>query len=118
MYKQGDIVWVSYPFSDNPTMTKARPALVIRNEISNNLDNDLLIAQITSILRKDKFSVMLTNESLSIPISQISEVRCNKIVTVRKDLVLGKLSSLKMKKMLEVVAKVMECVEIKKSIEK
>lgn len=114
MYKQGDIVWINYPFSDNPTITKARPALVISNELSNNLDNDLLIAQITSILRKDKFSVLLQNENLTVPISQISEVRCNKIVTVRKDLILGKLSSLKMKEMLEVITKVMECIEIRK----
>ena len=34
-YKQGDIIWVKYPFFDQPNKAKARPAVVVSHERSN-----------------------------------------------------------------------------------
>jgi mRNA interferase MazF len=95
MYKQGDIIAVNYPFSDNPALSKLRPAIVISNILSNNLDNDLLIAPITSILRNDIFSMQLVDNQLTISLPENSEIRCNKITTLRKSLVIRKISALK-----------------------
>lgn len=96
MYKQGDIIVVRYPLSDKPGKTIIRPVVIISNEISNNLDEDVLVCQVTTTLRNNKFSFLLKNEFLTVPMPQISEARCNKIATVRiwDKIVLDKISSL------------------------
>jgi len=106
MYKQGDIVWVPYPLADKQGKTKVRPAIIISSEESNSLDNDLLIAQITSIIRSDKFSFRVRNSDLENPLPKESEIRCNKITTIRKQLIMGKLSSLKSSKQRELYKRI------------
>ena len=64
MYKQGDIITVKYPFSDKPQKAKLRPAIVISNKKSNNLDNDLLIAPITTTIRATPFSFTIDNKDI------------------------------------------------------
>jgi mRNA interferase MazF len=46
-YSRGDIVLVSFPFTDL-TSTKRRPALVISPESFNQLNQDLILAAISS----------------------------------------------------------------------
>ena len=99
MYKQGDIIVVHFPFSDNIKKSKMRPAIVISNEISNNIDHDLIICPITTMLRRSVFSFLLDNGDLHEPLPQNSEVRCNKIATIRSNLVLSKISELSKDKM-------------------
>lgn len=106
MYKQGDIVAVHYPFSDDITKSKLRPAIVISNEMSNQLDNDLIISPITTTLRKTVFSFSLTNNDVINPLPKNSEVRCNKFTTIRESLVLGKISELKKDKLSELLIQV------------
>jgi len=72
----------------------------------NVLDNDMLIAQITSIIRGDKFSFQIRNSDLEIPLPKESEIRCNKIATIRKQLIIGKLSSLKPSKQRDLYKKI------------
>jgi mRNA interferase MazF len=90
--RQGDIVWVPYPHSDHSGKTKIRPALVVSGDESNALDNDLLIVQITSVLRGDRFSVRLTPTDTDIPLPKVSEIRCNKIATVKKTAVISRMA--------------------------
>jgi len=111
MYKQGDIIWVKYPFSDQPQTSKLRPAVVVSNEVSNRLDNDLLIAQITSALRGDAFSFTLTDKEVTGQLPKTSEVRCNKIVTIRQQLVEGKLSAIQPEKLHVLIRKVIKSFE-------
>lgn len=61
-YKQFDIIWVSYPFSDVSDKSKLRPALIVSNEISNSLDSDILACQITSTTTDDQFTIFLSGE--------------------------------------------------------
>lgn len=82
--------------------------LFISNDISNSLDNDYLLSPITSNLRNDVFSFRLENEFLSRPLPKLSEVRCNKIVTVRESVIIAKFVSLlpsEVTKLVEVVKK-------------
>lgn len=107
-YKQGDLVWLNYPYSDDFSQSKRRPAIIISNDISNSLDNDYLLSPITSNLRNDVFSFRLENEFLSRPLPKLSEVRCNKIVTVRESVIIAKFVSLlpsEVTKLVEVVKK-------------
>jgi len=93
-YKQGDLVWLNYPYSDDFSQSKRRPAIIISNDISNSLDEDYLLCPITSILRNDIFPFRLENEFLSRPLPKTSEARCNKIVTVRESIIIAKFASL------------------------
>ncbi len=93
-YKQFDIIWTPYPFSDTIENSKLRPAIIVSNELSNNLDNDILACPITSKLRKDEFSVVLTDGMLTNSLDLESEIRCNKIATIRKKLITQKVGEL------------------------
>lgn len=94
-YKQGDIVWVKYPFSDQPDKAKARPAVVVSHERSNQLDHDLIVAPVTSRIRGDAFSFLLTPDDTNVALPQMSEVRSNKMVTIRSMLMEKKITQLK-----------------------
>jgi mRNA-degrading endonuclease toxin of MazEF toxin-antitoxin module len=43
MLKQGDIIVVSYPLSNKPEKSIIRPVIIVSNEISNNLDKNVLV---------------------------------------------------------------------------
>ena len=95
MYNQGDIIAVYYPLTDKPVKTKLRPAIVVSNATSNQLDNDILVCPITSKIRGDQFSYLLINNNhLSSSLPSESEVRCNKIMTIRvwEKQIVGKIS--------------------------
>jgi mRNA-degrading endonuclease toxin of MazEF toxin-antitoxin module len=94
MYNQGDIIAVYYPLTDKPAKTKLRPAIVVSSSISNQLDNDILVCPITSKIRGDEFSFLLKDEDLLSPLPAESEVRCNKIMTIRawEKQIVGKIS--------------------------
>ncbi len=95
MYNQGDIVIVNYPFSDDFKKSKLRPAIVISNQISNSLDNDLLICPITTSIRESAFSFFINENDITDPLPRNSEIRCNKIATIRATLIINKISSIK-----------------------
>ena len=93
-YKQFDIVQAPYPFSDMAEKSKPRPEIIVSNELSNGLDNDFLVCPITSKLRENEFSVVLTDEMLTNSLDLESEIRCNKIATIRKKLIVFKVGEL------------------------
>lgn len=106
MYKQGDIVTVHYPFSDNPKKSKIRPAVVVSNEQSNSLDNDVLICPVTTTVRLTPFSFPITEGDTVTPLPKNSEVRCNKVVTMRNYTIIGKYSELKPESLTGILEKV------------
>jgi mRNA-degrading endonuclease toxin of MazEF toxin-antitoxin module len=108
MYKQGDIIIIRYPLSDKPAKSIIRPVVVISNELSNSLDKDILVCQITTHLRNDQFSILLTDDKVSVPMPEACEVRCNKIATVRvwDKVILDKISTVKAKGLSVIIDKV------------
>ncbi len=93
-YKQFDIIWTQFPLSDKIDKLKLRPALIVSNKISNGLDNDVIICPITSRIRGDEFAIVLTDEMVSNPLDVESEMRCNKITTIRNILFSSKIGEL------------------------
>ena len=92
---QGKIVWVRYPFSDNPDKYKYRPALVISNSEAHKIDNDVILLPVTSALHNDDFSFRLREECLKEgTLPKTSEVRCHKPATVRTSLIIRELNEL------------------------
>ena len=83
-FVKGDIVVLNFPFSDL-TGTKRRPALVIAD-----LDgDDIILCQITSQAKTDRYTVKLQNEDfVDGKLNVQSVVRPNKIFTADSSLIL------------------------------
>ena len=63
-YRQGDIVLVSFPFTDL-TSSKRRPALIISPDAFNAAGEDLVLAAITSHITHDPSAVQLAGTDYS-----------------------------------------------------
>lgn len=92
-YYQGDIVLVPFPFSDQ-TNSKNRPAIVVSNSTVNKT-SDVILAQISSEIRNDAFSFLLTENDLTDSLMTVSEVRCHKLFITDKRIIKRRISSLK-----------------------
>ncbi len=88
---EGDIVVVPFPFSDLKNFKK-RPALVL-----STLDGeDVIILQITSQNRLDKYTITIKKEDFEEGKLDIdSFVRCDRIYTIDKNVVIYKIGTLK-----------------------
>jgi mRNA interferase MazF len=111
-YRQFDIILVNYPFSDDPTQTKIRPALIVGNDASSSDDDDYLCCPITSTFRRGEFGIKLTENDLSVSLKIDSELRCNKIYTIRENLIFKKISTLKPQKHDEVIETIISAIEV------
>ena len=83
----GAIVLTDFPFTDL-TATKRRPALVISTD--NDRRTDILVAYITSVPRIESDAVPIAptpQTGLKVP----SMVRFDKIATISKDIIAGRL---------------------------
>ncbi len=111
-YEQGDIVWADYPLSDKPAKSKVRPVLIVSNADSNKLDNDLLIVPITSRIREEAFEIVLSNERLTNSLPAVSAVRCNKLHTIRRTRIAGKIASVTPTALKEIVETVYTAIRL------
>lgn len=93
-YVRGEIVWVKFPFTDTGT-TKLRPALVISNNLVNK-SGDHLLMQITTRLRNDSFSLLLSEKDFSdSPLLRQSELRIHKIFILNESMIAGGITKLR-----------------------
>lgn len=88
---ESDIVVVPFPFSDLKTFKK-RPALVL-----SSLDaEDIIILQITSQNRLDKYTVTIKEKDFKEgKLDIVSFVRCDRIYTIDKNVIIYKIGSFK-----------------------
>lgn len=90
-FVKGDIVVIPFPFSDL-SGSKRRPALVL----ADLPGSDIILCQITSRFRKDKFSIEISQNDFSIGgLPVLSYIRPNRIFTADKNIILRKAGSLK-----------------------
>ena len=86
--KKGDIILVPFPFTDLP-VNKNRPAVVLINS-----PEDVTVSFITTQFHwKNEFDVEV-NPSFENGLKRKSLIRLNKLATIDKDIVLGKLGDL------------------------
>lgn len=86
---KGDILVIPFPFSDL-SQNKKRPAFVL----ANLPGNDIILCQITSRFKKDKFIIELSHDDFingSLPVQ--SYIRPNRIFTADKKIILRKAGS-------------------------
>lgn len=105
-YKQGDIVLVSFPFTDL-TSSKRRPALVVSPDSFNAVGEDLVLAAITSQITDDPHAIPLSRDDYADgELPKKSMVKPTKLFTMHSSLISKKVCGLKEKKTEEVLRSV------------
>ena len=95
MIQQGDIVLISYPFT-NLSSTKVRPALVVSSSEFNSFNKEAVCVFITSRYYDTPFDLQVNQNSDGFErtgLRQRSTVRVGKIATLHLDLVKRHLGS-------------------------
>ncbi len=100
-FRKGDIVIFPFPYTDL-TSRKIRPCLVISDE----MDEDILLCQITSTkIKRDALSVALSRkETVKGTLSIDSLIRCNMIFTANKKQIIKKICEINNRKYNQVVS--------------
>jgi mRNA interferase MazF len=106
-FMRGDVVVVNFPFTDLSEV-KRRPSLVLKV-----VDNeDLILCQITSRFKQDRFSIPLSSEDfLSGSLIKESFIRPNRIFTLHKELILKKAAHLRPDKTKEIIHEIITFLE-------
>ena len=105
-YRQGDIVLVSFPFTDL-TSSKRRPALVLSPDSFNASGEDLVLASITSHITYDPNSVHLRRGDFAQGgLPKASMVKTTKLFTMHSSLIAKRICALRIEKMEEVLQSV------------
>ncbi len=106
---RGDVVVVPFPFTDLSNVTKRRPALVI----TDLEGDDIIVCQITSVNRYDRYSISLEGSDFLIGSLDValSYVRPNRLFTADAKIVIrraGQISEAKMESVVEQLKDIIE----------
>lgn len=105
-YERGDIVLVSFPFTDL-TATKKRPALVVSPDSFHSERDDLLLAAITSKVVEGPFCIAVEKtDCIEGRLPRRSMVKSTKLFTIHWTLVVKKLCRLRPEKMHDILAEI------------
>ena len=102
-YRQGDIVLVSFPFTDLSS-SKRRPALVLSPDSFNAAGEDLVLAAVTSQITDDPNAVRLWRADFAVGgLPKPSMVRATKLFTMHSSLIAKRIGVLGTEKLEEVL---------------
>ena len=104
-YKRGDIVLVSFPFTDLSS-SKRRPALVISPDAFNQASEDVVLAAITSQGIRDGGLTIEPGDCIDGILPKTSVVKPAKLFTMHTTLVLKKICALGPDKLSTVLAEI------------
>jgi mRNA interferase MazF len=96
MIKRGQIVLLSFPFTDLQT-TKVRPALVVSSDSFNAIGNDAIFIFITSKRYEGPFEIWMDKDDPEFQATKLkmpSTLRVSKIMCLEQDLVKRRLGYL------------------------
>jgi mRNA interferase MazF len=98
MYRQGDVVLVSFPFTDL-TSTKRRPAVVVSPDTFNARNEDVVLVAVTSQITREVATVLLRQRDVVDGVlPKESVARLAKLFTLHSSLVVKRLCRLKSEK--------------------
>jgi mRNA interferase MazF len=112
-YKQRDIVLVPIPFSDLST-NKKRPVIIISNDNYNIENEDIVVVALTSnLVYENSYCIDIDrNDVKEGKLPKKSRIRCDKIYTLSRNIVLKKFDRLKSDKFLMVQKNIKTLVSI------
>lgn len=95
-FRRGDVVLLSSPYVTDPTRGKARPAVVIQNDVGNRFSPNLIVAAISSQLPKRQYPTNLivrqdSREAEGTGLDRDSVVQAEVILTIPKASVVRRL---------------------------
>ena len=102
-YKRGDIVLVSFPFTDLSS-SKRRPALVVSPDSFNQTMQDVVLAAITTQGVDDSLFTIDQDDCIDGILPKRSVVKPAKLFTMHSTLVLKKICALRLEKLDAVLA--------------
>ena len=111
MYKQGDIVFINYPYSDF-SGSKPRPALIISNANLKNID-ELIFLPITGTIFNDGFGFNIERGMTESEIPKTSQIPLNKVQAMHKKLILRKVNQLKPQYLKQTIERFVKNIEVK-----
>lgn len=90
-FNQRDVVLIPIPFTDLSS-NKKRPVIIISNDNYNKNNLDTVVVALTSnLMFKNKYSIEIDNHNLEKgKLPQKSQIRCDKIYTLSKNIVVKK----------------------------
>ena len=100
MYEQGDIVLVNFPLPDG---FKLHPAVIVSTDEVYETEECYIGIMITSSKIRDNFSFELSNEMLTKPLDQLSQIRCQLIALFNENEIEKKISRLKKEPLINLV---------------
>jgi mRNA interferase MazF len=84
--KRGNIVTVSFPYTEDPKRSKSRPALIVQNDVGNEYSNNTIIIMITSSVSRRLYPVQaLVPANKKTGLDKDSVADAGVIFTVSKD---------------------------------
>jgi mRNA interferase MazF len=101
-YKQGDVLFLNFPFSDDLTKSKARPVLVVSN--SNLQAQELICLQITSRTdRNEPQDVFLSGDDVIPNLTVKSVIRTHLVQSINSSVILKKWGEISEEKLIRVL---------------
>ncbi len=106
-FRRGDVVLIAFPYIQDFTKSKVRPAVVIQNDVGNVHSDNLILASITSQVPEQEFPVhyrvyagSLIAKEAGLDLDCI--VKAETIITIPKSRVIEKIGSFPAEAMAEV----------------
>lgn len=110
MIEQGDLLLVSFPFSDQ-SRRKVRPVIVISNNEFNERSEDFIVVSVTSNISRDKYTLPLAISDMAEgKLFTICCIKVENILKLDKELMINKIGKVKkdkINKILDVLIKIL-----------
>lgn len=109
-YRQGDVVYISFPYSDNPANGKTRPAVIISSTKYNQGKTEFIFAAITS-----QIPSVLSDDEINLTPADLSNagleydciIKSGKVFTLNKRLIKRKFGFLSIGTKTKLINKIM-----------
>ena len=109
MYKQGDIIFVPFSFSDEEK-TKQRPVVVISKDSINN--RSYIVVKITSVLNKSIYGMPIYQRDVDFTMDKTSEIITNDIMTISENRIIKRLGKMKRDALTKLIDRIQDNFEI------
>lgn len=102
IYKQGEIILVPFPYSEDLSQSKPRPVLVVSN--THLVVNEVICVQITSnVSRNEPNDVYLSENDALPPLPKKSVVRTHIVHSIDKSMILKRIAQINEDKLVRVL---------------